>query len=39
MSRYTGRRRQMRRAARIILAAAVIGAVALLTVLDKGWGL
>ena len=43
MSRYTGRKRQMRTAARIILtlmlAAAVVGAVALLTVLVRGLGL
>ena len=43
MSRYTGRKRQMRRAARIILAlmlvAVVIGAVALLTVPVRGLGL
>lgn len=43
MSRYTGRRRQMRTAARIVLAlmlaAAVIGVVALLTVPVRGWGL
>ena len=43
MSRYTGRRRQMRTVARMILAlmlvAAVVGAVALLTVLVRGLGL
>ena len=43
MSRYTGRERQMRTVARLILAlmlvAALVGAVALLTVPVRGWGL
>ena len=43
MSRYTGRRRQLRTAARVVLAlmlaAAVVGAVELLTVPVRGWGL
>lgn len=42
MSRYTGHRRQLRRAARIVLAlmlaAAVVGAVGLMTVPVRGWG-
>ena len=43
MSRYTGRRKRMRTAARIvmalILAAVIVGAVGLLTVPVRGWGL
>ena len=43
MSRYTGRKRQMRTVSRLILAlmlvAALVGAVALLTVPVRGWGL
>ena len=43
MSRYTGRKRQMRTVARLVLAlmlvAALVGAVALLTVPVRGWGL
>lgn len=43
MSQYTGRKRQMRTVARLILAlmlvAALVGAVALLTVPVRGWSL